>query len=456
MTQVTLGASPHHSVAEVVALADARLESALPVGTDPRAYARVLASVHEATLSGRTPPRAPRSVISDSWRRVRHSGVDPDRGGSREPLDPGELEQARDRSGLGPVLDTLRAGLLGIADEALHIMVVVGADGRVLWRDGSRAVRHRADGLGFVEGADWGEPTVGTNAIGTALVARRPVQVYSAEHFVRTHHAWTCAAAPVLDHRSGRLLGVVDVSGPAATVHASTLALVDAVAHLAQVQFRSAHRAELDRLRAVAAPVLARITGPALVTDPHGWLAAATGVPPVDRVLLPDRVDDDQAWLPAFGVCRLEPLPGGWLIRPIDQTPGGADGQTRAVLDVSAPRRWQLAVHAATGTWRHTLSPRHAELLLILAAHPQGRTAGELSQDLFGVAERTVTVRAEMSRLRRHLGGVLDRRPYRFADWVEVSVLWPDDVTGLIPHSNSPGVNRIRAARMQNEQIKAV
>jgi len=97
-------------------------------------------------------------------------------------------------------------------------MVVVAADGRVLWRDGSSRVRRKADGLGFVEGARWDEDTVGTNAIGTAIVARRPVQVYSAEHFVRTHHPWTCAAAPLHDPRNGRLLGVIDVSGPASTV----------------------------------------------------------------------------------------------------------------------------------------------------------------------------------------------------------------------------------------------
>ena len=436
---------------EVVALPAPRLESAVPVGTDPRSHARVLARVHEATLAGRTPPRAPRAVISDSWRRVRGRGVDPDQGGCTEPLGPTQLEQAREHSGLLPVLSTLRSGLLGIADEALHIMVVVGADGRVLWRDGSRAVRRRADQLGFVEGVGWGEDTVGTNAIGTALVARRPVQVYSAEHFVRTHHAWTCAAAPVHDPRSGRLLGVVDVSGPAATVHASTLALVDAVAHLAQGQFRGAHRAELDRLRTVAAPMLARIVGPALVTDPNGWLAAATGLAPVDRVMLPERVTGEHAWLPAFGHCRLEPVPGGWLIRPIGDALHATTGPTRVELDVSAPRRWQLAVHAETGSWRHTLSPRHAELLLVLAAHPQGRSAGELAYDLFGDAERTVTVRAEMSRLRRHLGGVLEARPYRFADRVALDVRWPAGDDDLLPYSSAPGVRRLRAARRHQE-----
>lgn len=417
------------------------------MGRDPRAHARTLARIHDAAVTGARLPGAPRPVIEDSWRRVRTRGVDPDTGGSAAPLSRERLEASREASGLLPALATLRAGLVSIADEALHIMVVVDAQGRVLWRDGSSAVRRRADGLGFVEGAAWGEETVGTNAIGTALVARRPVQVYSAEHYVRTHHAWTCAAAPVHDPRTGRLLGVVDVSGPAATVHASTLALVDAVARLAEQRLRGEHQAELDRLRAVAAPLLARVAGRALVTDRHGWLAAATGVAPVDRVPLPDRVDDAPVRLPGFGPCRLEPVPGGWLVR-IGDGEGGADvaAPTRVVLDVRTARQARLVVEGPTGAWEQPLSPRHAELLLVLATHPGGRTASDLARDLFGAAERTVTVRAEMSRLRRTLGALLDHRPYRFADRVDLAVRWPDDPAALLPSSTAPGVRRLRTA----------
>ncbi|HYN18068.1 MAG TPA: GAF domain-containing protein, partial [Actinomycetes bacterium] len=193
----------------------------------------------------------PRALISDSWARFRRHGVDPDRGTDARPISTEQLEQRRWESGLADVLPVLRDGLVTVADEA-HIMVVVDAAGRVLWRDGCSSVRRRADGLGFVEGAAWDENTVGTNAIGTALVVRKPVQVYSAEHFVRTHHAWTCSSSPVFDPRGGRLLGVIDVSGPAPGIHPSTLALVHAVAKLAETQLRGAHQAELERLRTIA------------------------------------------------------------------------------------------------------------------------------------------------------------------------------------------------------------
>ena len=57
-----------------------RLAPAVPVGADPRLYARVLAEVHQATLAGGPIPVRPRDLISASWARVRRHGVDPDRG----------------------------------------------------------------------------------------------------------------------------------------------------------------------------------------------------------------------------------------------------------------------------------------------------------------------------------------------------------------------------------------
>ena len=45
-------------------------------------------------------------------------------------------------------------------------------------------------------------------------------------------------------------------------------------------------------------------------------------------------------------------------------------------------------------------------------------------------------MRAEMSRLRRSLGGLLLARPYRIAP--EVEVVLPDPV--VIPHSTAPGL----------------
>ncbi|MEU5257378.1 GAF domain-containing protein [Amycolatopsis sp. NPDC021455] len=413
------------------------LEAALPAGADPRRYARVLAQVHEAALSGKALPSRPRAVIGASWQRMRRLGMDPDSRAAAPVLTFGELETRRRTSGLAQALPILRDGLISLAEQAAHIMVIADAAGAVLWRDGSAAVRRRADGLGFVEGVDWQEESVGTNAIGTALVARAPVQIYSAEHYVRAQHSWTCAAAPLHDPRDGRLLGVVDLSGPASTVHATTLALVDAVTRLAESQLRTTHLTELERLRGFAVPVLAKVGEPAVVADEHGWVAAAAGLAPVDRIALPTGLAPGRVWLPAYGSCAVEPVPGGWLIRP---TGNEAAPPTRVVLDVRSPREPELTVSSAAGTWTHRLSPRHAEVLYVLASHRDGRSASELSADLFGDAGRTVTVRAEMSRLRRHFGGILGAKPYRFADDVDVVVRRPPTPEGVLPHSLAPAI----------------
>ncbi len=401
-------------------------EPAMAFGEDPRQYARLLAEVYDATMSGSRPPARPRELIGDSWDRVRSAGVVPDTEPADVPLLSDEVDRRRRESGLAGVIDDLRAGLEPLTAEGDNILVIADRDGRVLWRSGSRRVLGQADRLGFVEGAGWAENQVGTNAIGTALASRTPVQVFSAEHFVRSHHAWTCAGAPIRDARTGLILGAVDVSGPAATVHPTTVALVAAVARLAESRLREAHLVGLDRLRCVASPMLARLGRPGVAVDTDGWVAAVGDLAPRSRVTLPDDVTAPSVWLPELGRCTVDPLPGGWLLQP-DQAdrPGTrfVSAPARVTLDMRPGRAPEVIVGGAAGTWRYAPSPRHAQILDLLAADGAGRSAAQLARALFGDPSRVVTVRAEISRLRRSLAGLIAAQPYRFADGVAVEVL---------------------------------
>ncbi|MDJ0380298.1 GAF domain-containing protein [Streptomyces sp. G-G2] len=412
---------------------------------DAHDAARLLRGVRAAALAGDRPPTSPRPEIAASWRRMLACGVDPDRDSRSRMLSAAETEERRQVSPLRPLLPILREGLLPALDEVTHIMVVADADGRLLWREGAASILRKADRLGFGVGADWDEAVVGTNGVGTALVTRRPVQVFSAEHFVSSHHDWTCAGAPVHDPRDGQLLGVVDVSGPLATMHPATLTWVASVARLAERELRIRHLESLERLRAVAAPLLARLSGRAIAVDPHGWTAAVTGLAPAERIPLPKGFGPGSQWVPQLGDCAVEPLPGGWLLRVEQARTGAAAG--RVVLDLSRERAWSATVYGAAGSWTQELSPRHAELLFLLAESPRGRSAAELALELFGDSTRTVTVRAEMSRVRRHLAGVLTHRPYRFAEDVEVEVIRPRPPSVLLPHSTAPAVIRARLGR---------
>jgi hypothetical protein len=408
-------------------------------GTDLRRHAHLLHRTHEAMLTGHTLPAAPRGVVARSWTRMQADGHDPDRASAGDPVGVDDVERRRRASPLHGVLPGLRASLAAVADEAQHIMVVTDADGVVLWRDGCNGVRHRADVLGFTEGATWTETAVGTNAIGTAMVERAAVQLFSAEHYQRSLHSWTCTAAPVHDPRTGALLGIVDISGPAATVHPAAVALVGTAVRLAEADLWREREAGLEALRAMAAPILRRVAGPAAVVDHDGWVAAVSGAIGTDRVAVP--AEGERCMVPGIGSCVPEPVPGGWLLRRDEfrAVP------TRLRLDLRS--RPAHAFVEGSAVWRHPLTPRHAELLaLLMRAGPAGMDAFALSSAVFGDDRHAVTVRAEVSRLRRRLGGILLARPYRIAPNIVVQPCDPAAVLALRPPRPSATENPVRAA----------
>ena len=413
-------------------------EPAVAPGDDPRAYARLLAEVYDATMAGGRGPARPRALISDSWNRLLSRGISPDDARPVD-VDVDGLEMRRELSGLATVRADVSRGLNAVIDEGDNILVVADAEGRVLWRSGAPKVLCSADRLGFVEGADWSEDSVGTNGIGTALATQHAVQIFSAEHFLRSHHPWTCAGAPIRDPRTGQVIGAVDISGPAATVHPTTVALVDLVARLAESRLSDVHHRALHDLRAVSAPLLARLGGPALAVDRHGWVAAVGELPIQNRIMLPDNGVPGRVWIPLLGMCDVEALPDGWLVRVVQEAEPG-DFAARMTLDLRAHGRPALEMSGGFGSWRRAISVRHAEILLVLATCPQGRSAPELAEDLYGDRTRVVTVRAEMSRLRKRFVGVIEGKPYRFVDAVDVEVRYPQDRASVRAPSRAPAV----------------
>ncbi len=108
---------------------------------------------------------------------------------------------------------------------------------------------------------------------------------------------------------------------------------------------------------------------------------------------------------------------------------------------------------------RLRLSPRHSEILLLLASAPRGLSGDELAVLLYEEDNTASTLRAEVNRLRQLLGEELfASRPYRLvaeltADWLAVEAhLAAGDVAGalrayrgpLLPRSTAPGVVRLR------------
>ncbi|WP_431950767.1 GAF domain-containing protein [Actinacidiphila sp. bgisy167] len=110
---------------------------------------------------------------------------------------------------------------------------------------GTAGLAARAERIGFVEGAEWAEDAVGTNAPGTAVALGRPLQIYAGEHFIRPVHPWSCSAAPVRDPDTGAVIGVIDLTGGDHIAAPHALALVRATVAAAEAELR------LLRLRGV-------------------------------------------------------------------------------------------------------------------------------------------------------------------------------------------------------------
>ncbi|MFE7136021.1 GAF domain-containing protein, partial [Streptomyces sp. NPDC057638] len=208
---------------------------ALEAGTDPTERSAVLRRAYDTYLTAGRVERPVRPVVADSWRRSTRARVSPE-GTAGVELGDDALIAYREAHPLARVMPVVRELTGGYARDGAHLVAVCDAQGRLLWVDGPPAVLRAAGRMNFVPGARWAEAVAGTNAPGTALTVGRPVQVFAAEHFRRPVQEWTCAAAPIHDPATGRVLGAIDITGGDRLAHPHSLAFVTAVARAAEYQ----------------------------------------------------------------------------------------------------------------------------------------------------------------------------------------------------------------------------
>jgi hypothetical protein len=324
-----------------------------------------------------------RPVVARSWQRSLATGVDPDRQVQPDPAGL-ELARLRETHPLAPALPVIRRLLVDDAAGTGVVVAVTAADGTLLWVEGDREARRRAESMNFVPGADWSERGVGTNAPGTALALDAELQIRGDEHFARIVQPWSCTAVPVHDPATGSLIGAIDLTGGPRVATRETLALVRAT--VAAVENHLA---------------LLQLTGSAFQAAPRRPRLSVLG-------------SDRPSWL---------------------------------VTDEAGHLRSTM------------LTGRHADILLLLSRHPEGLSADHLAILLDERDLDVVTVRAEMSRLRKVVGpDVLASRPYRLlrpvtTDVAEVfAAIEAGDLSAavdayggpILPQSVSPAVARLR------------
>jgi GAF domain-containing protein len=227
---------------------------------------------HDTARRGGSGPGV-RSVVAESWLRSTAAGVDPDAHLAPVVLDTADLADYRSTHALSHVFPLLYDVLGRAAVDCDSVMAVGDASGHLLWVCGPPSVLRRAESINFVEGSVWSEPGAGTNAPGMALHLDAPVAVHASEHFNRLVHPWSCAAAPIHDPTTSRVLGVVDITGGPEVASPQSLAMIRAAARMAE--------SELARLA---------LTGTTLTVPGSTELPDATGVVRVRALGLPEAV----------------------------------------------------------------------------------------------------------------------------------------------------------------------
>lgn len=172
-------------------------------------------------------------IIQASWLRCRNYGMSSHWHVSQNPLSTTELHLQQERS---HQLRRLALREMHILAHTLastgRILLLADANGVVLDSQGDQAFLGRARKVSLIPGANWREQITGTNAIGTAIIERRFVQVIGPQHFFDENRFLACNAMPIMAP-TGHLAGVLDLSNHAGeNFHTAGRLVRHAVAHI--------------------------------------------------------------------------------------------------------------------------------------------------------------------------------------------------------------------------------
>lgn len=376
--------------------ARAMIQAALTAGEDPTAKARSLKSLHQTWVQGTRIPEVVRPVVARSWSRA----------GAIEkeivPLAATAVQDLRESNEqLLGLVELFKERLLSLATQAGNQLVISDGQGYVLWVLGPSMVRRQSDGIGFVSGARWRESDVGTNGIGAAMAERVPVQIFGPEHAREEQHSWVCTSAPVISPINSALVGTVTLAGSYKTAHPHSLALVSSVVKEAESKLLIEHAMKMQRLELSSELP----EGEYLLVDHQGFIAASRGIGATGKVHLPPKMLEGRCWVDGLGSMDARPTAGGWIL-------------TRTTEQISlelcpGPER-QAIIHCTSDTTLVPLGERHWQIIDLLYRNARGVNAEQL-RTLWPPLTPQVTIRAEISRLRAKLPGLIASRPYRLA-----------------------------------------
>lgn len=187
-------------------------------------------------IAGRPPIHTVRPQITESWQRCARGGVNPHNPTAHRSLDAPTLSKVlKEKEQLINIAKPFMANLYKFVKGSGFVVVLTDENGYIMELFGDEDMLQNPLTKNFFRGASWHEQEAGTNAIGTALFIKEPIQVSGAEHYCQQHHCLTCSSAPIFDS-NGQVIGVLDMSGGSHASHLHTLGMVAAAAEAIMAQ----------------------------------------------------------------------------------------------------------------------------------------------------------------------------------------------------------------------------
>lgn len=150
--------------------------------------------------------------------------------------------------------------------------ILTDGEGCILNVIGDENVLDHAFKLEMIPGAYMSEESIGTNAMGTAIVEAIPVQVSGEEHFIKAYHRWTCSAAPIRNE-AGKIIGTLNLTGNSNLVHSHTLGMVVAAVNAIENMLLSKEtNTRLSVAKRYIETIVDSITSGIFTIGPKGYL----------------------------------------------------------------------------------------------------------------------------------------------------------------------------------------
>ncbi|KRF30437.1 PAS domain S-box protein [Paenibacillus sp. Soil787] len=167
----------------------------------------------EKFMSGEYSQLNVRASMYNSWQRCIEQGVDPLNSKASYTLGMDQIREYMTSHSLFRLVEPFLKKLKQLASNTGYLVSYFNGAGEMIYYDGDMSLILKAEDIHFSPGSNWSEGNAGTNAIGTALVTGLPNQVFASEHFCQDFHSWTCSAAPIHDPATGKVLGIIDLTG---------------------------------------------------------------------------------------------------------------------------------------------------------------------------------------------------------------------------------------------------